>query len=161
MSTDSNRKYHLLWGTFCRRGIIDANTNGLTVVDIMPSLGMEVQIKAGKKEDMTILDTGLLAIVAVFQRTDFSKPDEEISEELNGFLKIGESQSSIGKIEVKLGKGYLSTFVVVAVEPPKIPVPVKLNENHATVLFELRDKKDEVVGSGIRMDLSIKVSEKK
>lgn len=118
-------KFH--WGSFCRRGLIDQHTKLLTVVDMLPGLTLHIDLPKDYEEEEFGFGVGMLSAVVVFMRTE---PPRGVSlpVPLKFQVFIGEDEVEPQEVNASIPGDQWSSHLIVGIEPPLIPVPVKPGE---------------------------------
>jgi len=136
-----NLPIEFLWGTFCRRGIVDSRTGTASMIDIIPGLRIASQIDAKTlaldHPQMLNIPFGNVAAFALFGRTNQnpSERQEKIAESLIVDFSIPGSGSQSSEIPILIEPEQDSTFVIFAFENASVSVPFE--EGFYKQLFEV------------------------
>ncbi|PZO42139.1 MAG: hypothetical protein DCF19_07810 [Pseudanabaena frigida] len=105
-----------LWGTFCRRAIVDRDTQETSIIDIMPGLKLEIAKPPQNTDNPNILlNLNKMTVVAVFNKLGGS--DTQVDEILNVEISTPGSETQNFSIPLIINNDKNNTFVNIILDP--------------------------------------------
>jgi hypothetical protein len=115
-SMNNNPPIKFLWGTFCRRAIVDRETQETSIIDIMPGLKLEIAKPAQNTDHASLLlNLNKMAVVALFNKLDGS--DSQVDEILNVEISTPGSETQTFSIPIIINHDKNNTFVNIILDP--------------------------------------------
>lgn len=151
--SEASEKVRFKWGTFCRRAVSDASSGMLTMVDVLPSLmakgpvgPVAPEVPTGPEDaSLSPINMGMLAAVVLFERT--GPVDNLISIPVSCRLIVGQFELPQRiNLSLNIEEGRRTAYVVVAIEPPILPVLRRegLTDIEAKFIVYEQDTEDEL-----------------
>ncbi|TYQ25557.1 hypothetical protein PseudUWO311_15130 [Pseudanabaena sp. UWO311] len=137
---DNNLQIKFSWGTFCRRVIIDKDTEEVSLIDIIPALNVEQvsQIKLENDNQKIIASLGQVYVAALFEKVDCS--DDEINEKLNiELLQTGLPSVSM-QVDILIKSIESSTFLNLNLGNLLLTTSLDISEYNFEVIYRLKEQ---------------------
>jgi hypothetical protein len=136
-SMNNNPSIEFLWGTFCRRAIVDRETQETSIIDIIPSLKFEIAKPPQNTDNPNILlNLNKMAVVAVFNKLGGS--DIQVDEILNVEISTPGSETQTLSLPIVINNDKTNAFVNVILDPATLITSTEqIYSNH---IFEVNYK---------------------
>ena len=135
---NNNSPINFLWGTFCRRAIVDRDTQETSIIDIMTGLKLEI-VKPPQNTDNSniLLNLNKMAVVAVFNKLGGS--DTQVDEILNVEISIPGSEIQTFSLPIVISNDKNNAFVNVILDPANLLI-TSTEQIYSNYIFEVNYK---------------------
>ena len=133
------------WGTFCRRAIVDRETQETSIIDIMPGLKLEIAKPPQNIDNPNILlNLNKMAVVALFNKLGSS--DIQVDEILNVEISTPGNEAQTFSVPIIINNDMNNTFVNIILDPATLLI-TSTEQIYSNYIFEVNYKlKNQLLG---------------
>lgn len=135
---NNNPPINFLWGTFCRRAIVDRDTQETSIIDIIPGLKLEIAKPPQNTDNPNILlNLNKMAVVAVFNKLGGS--DTQVDEILNVEVSTPGSEAQTFSVPIIINNDKNNTFLNIVLDPATLLI-TSTEQIYSNYIFEVNYK---------------------
>jgi hypothetical protein len=145
-----------VWGTFCRKAIVDKETNDTSIIDLLPGLQVSIPLASSFGIDADSVESLpndskviWVAIGKITLLSEFSRQQEEttnnylekIREELNIELLLPDLDKQIVDVSILIEDGKTSTYSILVLDSVNIAVPSQAGsyQRNIEIIYKIED----------------------